>query len=1318
MTAQCRHHGPRAARLRSKLAKLCALVALALCIATPAHAGPLTLAWDPSPDPTVIGYVVLYGTTPDIYTWTLDVGNQLTATVKGLADGQAYYFTVQAYSSAGRLSIFSNVASGTAANQPPQITNPGPQTGAEGGLVSLALAGSDPDADPLMYSATGLPPGLSLDAASGLISGALAFDAAGTHDVTVSVSDGAVSSSSATFQWVIAETSQAPIVIVPDLSHAVHAVISYAIPAMEPDGTLMTFAATGFPPGLSLNPSSGTFTGTLTVAGVYPVTLTVTNEGSLSTTAHFQWTVLGSNGPPTLDPPGNQQGDVVNSASLQLAASDPDGNTLTYSATGLPPGLVLDARSGAIAGQPTAAGVYAPVTVSVSDGLASATGTFTWTILPNRAPSIQSIANQSSQVHGTVDFAVQATDPEHSALIFSAAGLPSGLAIDANMGSITGVPTQIGVNPVTVFVSDGTLSASQTFSWTILANSPPTLQNPGTQNSEEYRPLLPFTVTSSDPEGNPLTFDAAGLPPGLWIDTESGTVSGLPTLVGTYTVTLTVSDGAASASQTFPWVIFPNPPPTIENPGAQSALVGTPVFLPINAGDPNGHPFTLMANGLPPGLALDQTLMMILGTPTTAGTYADVHITAFDGARFTSVSFTWTVAPGAARFTAVQANHAAPGGTPLSVTVPYAAPQLAGSLNVVAIGWHDTTATIASVTDSRGHAYVLAVGPTLLPGVATQSLYYAANIGAATAGENVVEVTFTSPATAPDVRIAEYTGVRAVTPVAGTAAAQGSSALSDSGLLTTTTPTVLLVAANLGDPGTTTAAGENFTARVISSQGSLLEDRTVTALGSYNATAAVAPAGAWIMQLVAFRAVNAAPSLAPVSNQTHPEGAFVAVWLAGVDPDGDPLMYDVVGLPDGLGVNNDTGLMAGDLTFGSAGAHAVKATVTDGEFTTERTFTWTVTNLNRPPALAAPGHLSTTTEMSVSVPLAASVPDEDGDTVTYGASMLPPGLSVNPNTGLISGTPTSTGVYTVTASATDASLSTNQSFVWTVVAKPAGRAKFIQASSSAPQIPQAAVTVRFPAAQSAGQLNVVVVGWRDATAQVRGRERYARQRLPAGGGSDHGGRGGHAGDVLRSEHRGGHGGRQRGDRHLHGAADAARHPRRGIRRDRSGESGGPDSRGAWNGRDERQRNGGDDVRERCADWGEPGLLPDHIRGWTRIHAAAPVTVGQSPGRPCRHRCRELRRHGEPVPLERLDHADGRLPRTEPCANPDQPGGSDQYGARKHLGGARGQRSGRRTVDVQGQRTAGLLDRQCQHRRDLGDAVVRERGKLHGHCDGV
>ena len=48
----------------------------------------------------------------------------------------------------------------------------------------------------------------------------------------------------------------------------------------------------------------------------------------------------------------------------------------------------------------------------------------------------------------------------------------------------------------------------------------------------------------------------------------------------------------------------------------------------------------------------------------------------------------------------------------LAVPVTFASAQIAGNLNVVVVGWNDTTAAVSSVTDSVGNVYTLAVGPT------------------------------------------------------------------------------------------------------------------------------------------------------------------------------------------------------------------------------------------------------------------------------------------------------------------------------------------------------------------------------------------------------------------------------------------------------------------------------------------------------------------------------------------------------------------------------------------------------------------------------
>ncbi|HVV19335.1 MAG TPA: endo-1,4-beta-xylanase [Pseudonocardiaceae bacterium] len=83
----------------------------------------------------------------------------------------------------------------------------------------------------------------------------------------------------------------------------------------------------------------------------------------------------------TVTNPGTQTGTVGTAASVQLQASDSaSGQTLTYSASGLPPGMAVNASTGLISGTPTTAGSYS-VAVSVKDGTgATGTATFTWTI--------------------------------------------------------------------------------------------------------------------------------------------------------------------------------------------------------------------------------------------------------------------------------------------------------------------------------------------------------------------------------------------------------------------------------------------------------------------------------------------------------------------------------------------------------------------------------------------------------------------------------------------------------------------------------------------------------------------------------------------------------------------------------------------------------------------------------------------------------------------------------------------------------------------------------------------------------------------------
>jgi len=93
----------------------------------------------------------------------------------------------------------------TAVNDPPQVTNPGARTDPEGTLVNLAISATDVDGPSLAYSATNLPTGLTIDPATGVISGTIAVGAAASspYASSVTVSDG-TTPVTVNFTWTIA----------------------------------------------------------------------------------------------------------------------------------------------------------------------------------------------------------------------------------------------------------------------------------------------------------------------------------------------------------------------------------------------------------------------------------------------------------------------------------------------------------------------------------------------------------------------------------------------------------------------------------------------------------------------------------------------------------------------------------------------------------------------------------------------------------------------------------------------------------------------------------------------------------------------------------------------------------------------------------------------------------------------------------------------------------------------------------------------------------------------------------------------------------
>src|SRR5215469_2211007 len=230
--------------------------------------------------------------------------------------------------------------------------------------------------------------------------------------------------------------------------------VSLQMSAVDSDAeTTFTWSQTGLPAGVAIDPATGLISGTFATPFTGQVTVTATDATAAMGSATFTWTAKNT---VTINPVGAQAGAPGTAAALQITAADDNPTqTLTYTDTGLPPGLAINPASGLISGTPTTPGTY-PVTVTATDTVKeTATIGFTWTI-GNLVKVIAPAAEKSAV--GTAITAVKVTATDSTAgetITFGAAGLPAGLKIAAGTGVITGTPTGPGGTfAVTVTATD------------------------------------------------------------------------------------------------------------------------------------------------------------------------------------------------------------------------------------------------------------------------------------------------------------------------------------------------------------------------------------------------------------------------------------------------------------------------------------------------------------------------------------------------------------------------------------------------------------------------------------------------------------------------------------------------------------------------------------------------------------------------------------------------------------------------------------------------------------------------------------------------
>lgn len=567
-----------------------------------------------------------------------------------------------------------------------------------------------------------LPTNLTLGSGTGIISGTPTIS--GTFPFTVILTDSSTAQTTKPFSLTINQPLNIS-TTTPLTAGTQNAAYTTTLAGSGGTGTGYNWTVTvgSLPAGLSLAPSTGILSGTPTGTGTANFTVQLQDSSNATTTKAFALTI--NPAPPTITTNSPLPQATVNTPyNTTVAASGGTGTGYSFSIVSgsgsLPTGLSLTPGTGAISGTPTVLGT-SNFTMQVTDS-SNATGTkpFSLTVGSAAVITISTVSPLPTATVGTfftTTLAATGGNGNYTWSLPSGSVLPGGLGL-SSAGVLSGTPTASGGFNFTVQVNDTASGTTQkAFAMTVNASGGLSITTASLPNWTANRVYSQTLAGTGGTQPYTWTVSQGTLPTGVTLGPSTGALTGTPTVAGTYNFTIQLA-ASGSSPVTKPFTVVINAAPTISNAtlpnGNVSAVYSSGVAV---TGGTSPLTWAVTAGSLPSGLSLGGATGTVSGTPT-AGGQSTFTVTVTDAAGATAVQqYTVTITssllvttstlPSAVLSTPYSATLAASGGTGTGYTWTITSGPLPTGITLATSGLLSGTPTVAGsfpitvqVTDS------------------------------------------------------------------------------------------------------------------------------------------------------------------------------------------------------------------------------------------------------------------------------------------------------------------------------------------------------------------------------------------------------------------------------------------------------------------------------------------------------------------------------------------------------------------------------------------------------------------------------------------